>query len=63
MRTVDIDTYVRAREMFEPCQPDSLALFGRVDKLLAKLCPVIIGLAILYLAAQLTRALMLGWLP
>ncbi len=62
-KTVDIDTYRRIKAEVEEHQPDAEEWFDRVDQMMEKAWPWIIVLSIIYLAVQLSRALINGWLP
>lgn len=62
-KTVDIHTYRRIKADVEKYQPDAEASFDRMSQVLAKVFPWAIVLFVIYLAAQISRALVNGWLP
>ena len=62
-KVVDIHTYRRIKADVEKYQPDAEASFNRMSQVLAKVFPWAIVLFVIYLAAQLSRALANGWLP
>lgn len=59
---IDIDAYIRNKEKFEPYPTDSLLGFNIVDKVLMKLTPWICFLTLIYLSAQMVRAIYQGWM-
>lgn len=63
LKTVDMAEYKRIKADVEKHQPDAEASFDRMNQVLAKVFPWIIVLSIIYLAVQLSRALINGWLP
>lgn len=62
-KTVDMQTYKRVKAEVEEHQPDAEASFDRMNQVLAKVFPWFMVLVVIYLAAQLSRALANGWLP
>lgn len=62
-KTVDLAEYRRIKDEVEKHQPDAEASFDRMSQVLVKAFPWIIVLSIIYLAVQLSRALINGWLP
>ena len=62
-KTVDIDTYRRIKAEVEEHQPDAETSFDQLSQVLTKAFPWIIVLIVIYLAAQISRALANGWLP
>jgi hypothetical protein len=55
--------YKRIKANVEEHQPDAEEWFARVDRFMTKIFPWVIVLSIIYLAVQLSRALINGWLP
>jgi hypothetical protein len=60
---VDLAEYKRIKADVEKHQPDAEASFDRMNQVLAKVFPWFMVLVVIYLAAQLSRALVNGWLP
>lgn len=62
-KTVDMQTYKHVKAEVEEYQPDAEASFDRMSQVLAKVFPWVMVLTVIYLAVQLSRALINGWLP
>lgn len=62
-KVVDITTYRRIKADVEKHQPDAEASFNRMSQVLIKAFPWFMVMVVIYLAVQLSRALINGWLP
>ena len=62
-KTVDLAEYRRIKDEVDKHQPDAEASFDRMNQVLIKAFPWFMVMVVIYLAAQLSRALANGWLP
>ena len=62
-KAVDMAEYKRIKADVEKHQPDAEASFNRMSQVLIKAFPWFMVMVVIYLAAQLSRALANGWLP
>lgn len=62
-KAVDMAEYKRIKANVEEHQPDAETSFDQLSQVLTKAFPWIIVLIVIYLAAQISRALINGWLP
>jgi hypothetical protein len=62
-KAVDLAEYRRIKDEVEKHQPDAEASFDRMNQVLIKAFPWFMVMVVIYLAAQLSRALANGWLP
>jgi len=60
---VDLAEYKRIKTDIKTHQPDAETSFDQLSQVLTKAFPWIIVLIVIYLAVQLSRALINGWLP
>lgn len=60
---VDLAEYKRIKTDIKTHQPDAETSFDQLSQVLTKAFPWIIVLIVIYLAAQISRALINGWLP